>query len=136
MTNLDLTVDVIDLEKYGINGASEVVYNPSYELLFEEETKSNLQGFEKGQVSEMGAVNVMTGVFTGRSPKDKWIVEDDITKNTIWWNSDKATNDNKPITQETWSALKANTVAQSDRQHGASIFMNATPGGTAASCRC
>jgi phosphoenolpyruvate carboxykinase (ATP) len=111
MTNLDLTIDVIDLEKYGINGASEVVYNPSYDLLFEEETKSGLNGYEKGQVSEMGAVNVMTGVFTGRSPKDKWIVEDNITKNTIWWNSEKAKNDNKPITQEVWTDLKA-TVGQ------------------------
>ena len=111
MTNLDLTIDVIDLEKYGINGASEVVYNPSFDVLFEEETKSNLQGFEKGQVSEMGAVNVMTGVFTGRSPKDKWIVQDAITENTVWWNSEKAKNDNKPISQNVWNELKE-TVAQ------------------------
>jgi phosphoenolpyruvate carboxykinase (ATP) len=112
MTNLDLTIDVIDLEKYGINGASEVVYNPSFELLFEEETKSDLQGYERGQVSEMGAVNVMTGVFTGRSPKDKWIVEDAITKDTIWWNSDKAKNDNKPITQSIWNDLKSTVGEQ------------------------
>ena len=66
----------IDLSKYGITGTTEVVYNPSYELLFEEETKPELEGYEKGQVSELGAVNVMTGIYTGRSPKDKYIVID------------------------------------------------------------
>ncbi len=72
------------LEKYGIVEASEIVYNPSYDQLFEEETKSELQGFEKGQVSELDAVNVMTGVYTGRSPKDKWTVADDSTKDHCW----------------------------------------------------
>ena len=69
----------LDLSKYGITGATEVVYNPSYETLFEEETKKDLEGYEKGQESELGAVNVMTGIYTGRSPKDKLLVKD---KNT------------------------------------------------------
>ncbi|MEE1168142.1 MAG: phosphoenolpyruvate carboxykinase (ATP), partial [Alistipes sp.] len=75
----------IDLSKYGITDVKEVVYNPSYETLFEEETKEGLTGFDKGVVTEMGAVNVMTGVYTGRSPKDKFFVMDETTKDTIWW---------------------------------------------------
>ena len=74
---------VIDLSKYGITGTTEVVYNPSYEVLFEEETKPGLEGYEKGQVSELGAVNVMTGIYTGRSPKDKFIVVDENSKDTV-----------------------------------------------------
>ncbi len=100
----------IALDTYGIKNIKEIVYNPSYEELFEEETNPALEGYEKGQVSELGAVNVMTGVFTGRSPKDKYIVKDAVTENTVWWTSDKAVNDNKPILQETWEALKKNTV--------------------------
>lgn len=96
----------IDLSKYGITGTTEIVYNPSYEQLFEEETKPDLQGYEKGQVSELGAVNVMTGVFTGRSPKDKFIVMDENTKDTVWWTSDEFKNDNKPASQEAWNAVK------------------------------
>ncbi len=106
MSNLDLLTQALDLEQYGISGATEIVYNPSYETLFEEETKPGLEGYEKGKLTELGAVNVMTGVFTGRSPKDKWIVMDDITRDTIWWTSDQAKNDNKPITQEVWNDLK------------------------------
>ena len=87
----------IDLSKYGISGVTEIVHNPSYEQLFEEETKPGLQGFEKGQVTNMGAVNVMTGVYTGRSPKDKFFVKDAVTENTIWWTSDQYKNDNKPL---------------------------------------
>lgn len=102
----------ISLEKYGIKDVVEVIYNPSYDLLYNEETKPELEGFERGIVSELGAVNVMTGEFTGRSPKDKYIVKDAITENTIWWNSDKCANDNKPIDQRTWEALKQNTVSQ------------------------
>lgn len=102
----------ISLEKYGIKNTKEIVYNPSYELLYNEELSSNLEGYEKGQLSELGAVNVMTGEFTGRSPKDKYIVEDEVTKDTIWWNSPKAPNDNKPISQNTWNALKQTTVNQ------------------------
>jgi phosphoenolpyruvate carboxykinase (ATP) len=106
MSNADLNIRALDLEKYGITGASEIVYNPSYDVLYNEETKTDLEGFEKGVVTEMGAVNVMTGVFTGRSPKDKWIVKDDVTRDTIWWNSDAAKNDNKPISEDVWVDLK------------------------------
>ncbi len=96
----------IDLTKYGITGTTEIVYNPSYELLFEEETKPELEGFEKGQVSELGAVNVMTGIYTGRSPKDKFIVMDENSKDTVWWTTDEYKNDNHPASEETWAAVK------------------------------
>ncbi len=96
----------IDLSKYGITGTTEIVYNPSYEVLFEEETKPELEGFEKGQVSELGAVNVMTGIYTGRSPKDKYIVMDENSKDTVWWTTDEYKNDNHPATQEAWNAVK------------------------------
>ena len=78
----------LDLTKYGITGTTEIVYNPSYEQLFEEETKPGLEGYEKGQVSELGAVNVMTGIYTGRSPKDKFIVMDENSKDTVWWTNE------------------------------------------------
>jgi phosphoenolpyruvate carboxykinase (ATP) len=102
----------IALEKYGINNVTEIIYNPSYDFLYNEELSPTLEGYERGQLSELGAVNVMTGEFTGRSPKDKYIVKDAVTENTVWWNSDKAANDNKPISQSTWKALKENTVQQ------------------------
>ena len=79
----------INLSQYGITGTTEIVYNPSYEVLFEEETKSSLEGYEVGQESELGAVNVMTGIYTGRSPKDKYIVMDANSKDTVWWNSEE-----------------------------------------------
>ncbi|MGM9704556.1 MAG: phosphoenolpyruvate carboxykinase (ATP) [Prevotella sp.] len=94
------------LEKYGITGTTEVLYNPSYEVLFEEETKADLEGFDKGQQTELGAVNVMTGIYTGRSPKDKFIVMDENSKDTVWWTSDEYKNDNKPASQEAWAAVK------------------------------
>ncbi len=112
MDNYTQTTKSISLEKYGIKNTGEIVYNPSYEFLFNEELNPNLQGFEKGQLTELGAINVMTGDFTGRSPKDKYIVKDDVTKDTLWWSSDQAKNDNKPIDQKTWQALKDNTVSQ------------------------
>jgi len=96
----------IDLTKYGINDVQEVIYNPSYDLLFEEETKADLSGYEKGVITESGAVSVDTGIFTGRSPKDKYIVRDDTTRDTVWW-SDQGKNDNKPMSTETWSELKS-----------------------------
>ena len=96
----------IDLSKYGISGTTEIVHNPSYELLFEEETKPELEGFEKGQESELGAVNVMTGIYTGRSPKDKFIVVDENSKDTVWWTSAEYKIDNHPATQEAWNAVK------------------------------
>ena len=95
-----------DLLKYGISGTTEVVYNPSYEVLFEEETKAGLEGYEVGQDTELGAVNVMTGIYTGRSPKDKYIVMDETSKNTVWWTSEAYKNDNHPMTEETWAKVK------------------------------
>ena len=102
----------LDLSKYGITGAVEIVHNPSYETLFAEETKESLQGYEKGQVTEQGAVNVMTGVYTGRSPKDKFFVKDATSENTVWWTSEEYKNDNKPVTTETWNVLKEIAVKQ------------------------
>ncbi|MDI9539219.1 MAG: phosphoenolpyruvate carboxykinase (ATP), partial [Bacteroidota bacterium] len=96
----------VDLTKYGIQGVKEIVYNPSYDLLFEEETKPSLVGFERGQVTELGAVNVMTGEYTGRSPKDKFFVMDEVSKDTIWWTSDAYKNDNKPVTEAAWKEIK------------------------------
>ncbi len=96
----------IDLGKYGITGTTEIVYNPSYEFLFEEEMKPDLTGYDKGQLSELGAVNVMTGVYTGRSPQDKFIVMDDNSRDTVWWTSDEYKNDNHPASEETWAAVK------------------------------
>ncbi len=96
----------LDLTQYGITHTTDIVYNPSYQQLFEEETNPNLEGYEKGVVTELGAVAVKTGIFTGRSPKDKFIVMDDTTRDTMWWTSDKAKNDNKPITPDVWADLK------------------------------
>ena len=96
----------IDLTKYGITGTTEVIYNPSYETLFEEEMKKDLEGYDKGQLTELGAVNVMTGVYTGRSPKDKFIVMDENSKDTVWWTSPEYKNDNHPATKEAWAACK------------------------------
>lgn len=112
MENYTQATKSISLEKYGILNAQEIIYNPSYEYLYNEELNDNLEGYEKGQLTELGAVNVMTGEFTGRSPKDKYIVKDSVTENTIWWNSEKAANDNKPISTATWNALKETTVKQ------------------------
>ena len=99
-------MSLVNLEKYGITGTTEIVYNPSYEVLFEEETKAGLEGYEVGQESELGAVNVMTGIYTGRSPKDKYIVMDENSKDTVWWTTDEYKNDNHPISEETWAVLK------------------------------
>ena len=96
----------VNLEQYGITGVTEIVYNPSYETLFEEETKPGLEGFEKGQESELGAVNVMTGIYTGRSPKDKYIVMDENSKDTVWWTSEEYKNDNHPASKEAWDVVK------------------------------
>ena len=90
----------VDLTKYGITGTTEIVHNPSYETLFEEETKAGLEGYEVGKETELGAVNVMTGIYTGRSPKDKYIVVDENSKDTVWWTSG-GKYPNKP-----WAACK------------------------------
>ena len=94
------------LAKYGINGTTEVVYNPTYDELFNEETRTSLEGYEKGKVTELGAVDVMTGVYTGRSPKDKFIVMDENSKDTVWWTTEGYKNDNKPASQEAWKVVK------------------------------
>lgn len=112
MENYAQTTKSISLAKYGITNVQEIIHNPSFEKLYNDELDPRLTGYEKGQLTELGAVNVMTGVFTGRSPKDKYIVKDSSTENTIWWNSEKAANDNKPISQNTWNALKENTTSQ------------------------
>ena len=96
----------IDLTRYGITGTTEIVYNPSYETLFEEEMKPGLEGFEKGQISELGAVNVMTGIYTGRSPKDKYIVYDENSKDTVWWPTEDYPNDNHIMSEEVWETVK------------------------------
>lgn len=96
----------IDLSKYGIKDVKEVLYNPSYETLYKEEMQPGLTGYDKGQLTELGAVNVMTGIYTGRSPKDKFWVMDEKSKNTIWWTSDEYKNDNKPASEKTWGVLK------------------------------
>ena len=96
----------LDLSKYGITGVTEILHNPSYETLFEEETKPGLTGYDKGRVSELGAVDVMTGIYTGRSPKDKFIVMDENSKDTVWWTSDEYKNDNHPASEATWEAVK------------------------------
>ena len=96
-----------DLEaKYGITGTTEVLYNPSYEVLFNEETKPELTGYDKGQETELGAVNVMTGIYTGRSPKDKFIVDDANSHDTVWWDSEEYHNDNHRASEATWNTLK------------------------------
>ena len=102
----------LDLTKYGIEGVKEIIHNPSYDELFAEETKPGLEGYEKGQVTELGAVNVMTGIYTGRSPKDKFLVMDETSKNTVWWTSDEYKNDNKPVTEKAWATLKELAVKE------------------------
>ncbi len=101
-----------DLKKYGIEGTTEIVYNPTYEQLFSEETLPSLEGFEKGVETELGAVNVMTGVYTGRSPKDKFIVLDENSKDTVWWTTEEYKNDNKPASEEAWKACKELAVKE------------------------
>ena len=96
----------INLSKYGISEPQKSFYNPSYEELFKEETKPELEGYEKGHESELGAVNVMTGVSTGRSPKDKYIVVDENSKDTVWWTTDEYKNDNHPMDEKTWEVVK------------------------------
>ena len=102
----------IDLSKYGITGTTEILHNPSYETLFEEEMKPGLEGYDVGQLTELDAVNVMTGIYTGRSPKDKFIVMDDVSKDTVWWTSDEFKNDNKPASKEAWDECKRLAVEQ------------------------
>ena len=99
-------------QKYGITDVTEVLYNPSYEVMFNEEMKPELEGFDKGQETELGAINVMTGIYTGRSPKDKFIVDDANSHDKVWWTTPGYPNDNKPVTEATWAALKDLAVKQ------------------------
>ena len=101
-----------DLTKYGIKKVKEVVYNPTYEVLFNEETRPELDGYEKAQETELGALNVMTGIYTGRSPKDKYIVMDKNSKDTVWWDSEEYHNDNHPMSEKVWKAVKKLAVSQ------------------------
>lgn len=101
-----------ELNKYGITGVTEVLYNPTYEVLYNEETRPELEGFDRGQVTELGAINVMTGVYTGRSPKDKYIVMDAKSKDTIWWDTPEYPNDNRALSEENWKILKDIAVKQ------------------------
>ena len=103
---------MMDLSKYGITGVTEVLYNPTYEVLYNEETKPGLEGFDKGQVTELGAINVMTGVYTGRSPKDKYIVMDENSKDTVWWTTPEYPNDNHPMSEAVWADVKARAINQ------------------------
>ena len=102
----------IDLSKYGITGATEVIHNPSFEFLYEEEMKPGLTGFDVGQLTELDAVNVMTGIYTGRSPKDKYIVMDKNSKDTVWWTSDEYKNDNHPMSEEVWAKVKEKAIKE------------------------
>ena len=97
----------IDLTQYGITGTTEIVHNPDYDQLFREELRPDLEGYERGQVTEMkDAVNVMTGIYTGRSPKDKYIVDDETSHDTVWWTSKEYPNDNHRATQKAWNAVR------------------------------
>ena len=96
----------IDLTRYGIIGTKEMIYNPDYESLFRDEMDPSLEGFDKGVLTELGAVNVMTGIYTGRSPKDKYIVMDETSKDTVWWTTEGYKNDNHPMSEEVWAQVK------------------------------
>ena len=102
----------IDLKKYGILDTTEILYNPTYEVLYNEETKPGLEGFDKGQVTELGAINVMTGIYTGRSPKDKYIVMDEFSKDTVWWNTPEYPNDNHEMSEAVWAEVKKIALKQ------------------------
>ena len=102
----------VDLTRYGITGATEVIHNPSYEFLFEEEMKPELTGYDKGTMTELDAVNVMTGIYTGRSPKDKYIVMDENSKDTVWWNSKEYPNDNHPMSEVVWAKVKETAIKE------------------------
>ena len=119
----------LDLTKYGIIGATEIVHNPSYEELFEAEMDPSLEGFDKGQLTELGAVNVMTGIYTGRSPKDKVIVMDESSKDTVWGTSEEFKNDNKPASAEAWKECKRLAVEQlsGKKLYVMDVFCGANP---------
>ena len=121
MTVMEHTKTVsIDLTKHGLKDVKEVIHNPSYETLFEEETRPDLVGYEKGILTNSGAISVDTGIFTGRSPKDKYIVKDSTTEEHMWWTSDAVKNDNKPIDKLVWDDLKQQVT---DQLSGKRVFV-------------
>ena len=118
----------LDLAKYGITDVKQVVHNPSYEQLHKDETAEGLVGYEKGVVTELGAMNVMTGIYTGRSPKDKFFVVDDVSKDTVWWTSEEYKNDNKPLSEASWKILKDKAIdelSHKDRLYVVDAFCGA-----------
>ena len=102
----------VDLTQYGITDATEIIHNPSYEFLYEEETKPELEGYDKGTLTELDTVNVMTGIYTGRSPQDKYIVMDENSKDTVWWTTPEYPNDNHSMSEEVWATVKDLAVNQ------------------------
>ena len=100
------------LSSIGISDVQTIVHNPSYDQLYEDELQPGLEGFARGYLTELGAVNVLTGEYTGRSPKDKFIVMDDTTRDSYWWNGNGTKNDNKPIDTAVWNDLKALAAKQ------------------------
>ena len=107
----DLNTSQLDVSIHGLRDVTEVLHNPSYETLFAHETNPNLSGYERGVLTELDAINVDTGIFTGRSPKDKYIVKEASTQDDVWWSS-QGKNDNHPLTQATWDDLKAQVLSQ------------------------
>ena len=105
-------METYGIEKYGISGTTEIVYNPSYETLYEEETKPELTGYEVGQKTELDTINVMTGIYTGRSPKDNYIVMDENSKDTVWWTTEGYKNDNHPMSEDGWAQVKELAVKE------------------------
>ena len=123
-----ITTMTLDLAKYGITDVKQVVHNPSYEQLHKDETAEGLVGYEKGVVTKLGAMNVMTGIYTGRSPKDKFFVVDDVSKDTVWWTSEEYKNDNKPLSEASWKILKDKAIdelSHKDRLYVVDAFCGA-----------
>lgn len=124
----DLNTNHLDVSIHGLHDVIEVIRNPSYETLFAHETNPELRGYERGILTKLDAINVDTGIFTGRSPKDKYIVKEASTQNDVWW-SDQGKNDNHPLTQATWDSLKAQVLTQlsGKRLYVIDAFCGASP---------
>ena len=117
----------LDLTQYGITGSTVIAHNPSYETLFAEETKAGLTGFDKGQNTELNAVNVMTGIYTGRSPKDKYIVDDAQSHDKVWWTSEEYKNDNHPMSEEVWKTVKEIAIKELCKRICMLLTLSAVP---------
>ncbi len=105
-------INMFHLTIEGLNNPKEIIHNPSLDFLCKEELKDDLQGYEKGKLTDLGAVNVMTGVYTGRSPKDKFIVLDDVSRDTVWWTTPEYPNDNHPASKKAWDECKKIALKQ------------------------